>query len=232
MRWGGVQKTSLIDYPGRVSAVFFAMGCNFDCPYCHNPQLVRGDVSSPQWLDDDWCMAFLSERVGLLDGVVISGGEPTLQPGLGDFCRRVKALGLPVKLDTNGSRPRVVERLVRDCLIDFIAMDVKTVPDDYDPVCRVQGVGDAVIETIRLIKASGIPHEFRTTCVKPLVDADVIRAVSELIRGCQVYALQRFQEKRVLHPEYFKTHQAGYTPGDLEKFRVIAASAARRCIVR
>ena len=131
MRIGGLQKSSLIDYPGKVSSVIFCVGCNFDCPYCHNPELVTGCSACPADLSDEKIFDFLRQRVGFLDGVVISGGEPTLQKDLVDICTRVKALGYPVKMDTNGSRPKVLQRLIEEDLVDYIAMDLKTGPLQY-----------------------------------------------------------------------------------------------------
>ena len=127
MRIGGLQKNSLIDYPGKISSVIFLSGCNFDCPFCHNPDLVRGCLSYTADLCSPDVCQFLKQRRGFLDGVVISGGEPTLDENLMDFCESIKQLGYPIKLDTNGSRPRILKQLIDDGLIDYIAMDLKQI---------------------------------------------------------------------------------------------------------
>ena len=131
MRFGGLQKYSLIDFPGKVSCVLFLSGCNFDCPYCHNPDLVRGEQLCSSSKDEAEIYAFLERRKGLLDGVVISGGEPTLVEDLAPLCEKIKGMGYPVKMDTNGSRPKVIKRLTDESLVDYIAMDIKTAPSRY-----------------------------------------------------------------------------------------------------
>lgn len=125
---GGWQKNTIIDYPGKVSCVLFLSGCNFSCPYCHNPNLVKVDGLPSCFLDEQTVLNFLEKRRGFLGGVVISGGEPTLQRDLFVLCKRIKQIGYPVKLDTNGSRPEVLKRLLKEGLVDYIAMDIKNRP--------------------------------------------------------------------------------------------------------
>ena len=134
MVFGGLQKNSLIDYPGKVSCVLFLSGCNFDCPYCHNPDLAKDSSLCPVLLDEKAVFDFLQRRKGFLDGVVISGGEPTLQKDLLVLCKKIKELGYLIKLDTNGSRPQVIKRLIDEGLVDYIAMDIKTDPFHYSPL--------------------------------------------------------------------------------------------------
>ncbi|MBW1769313.1 MAG: anaerobic ribonucleoside-triphosphate reductase activating protein, partial [Deltaproteobacteria bacterium] len=126
MLFGGLQKSSLIDYPGKLSCVLFLSGCNFDCPYCHNPGLVKGRFSDHAQFEEKTVYDFLEKRRGFLDGVVVSGGEPTLQKDLVSLCEKLKEMGYPVKLDTNGSRPQVLRSLIDEGLVDYIAMDIKT----------------------------------------------------------------------------------------------------------
>lgn len=162
MRIGGCQKTSLVDFPGKVAAVVFAQGCDFRCPWCHNRQLVDPDRFGPGIPVDD-VFRHLAARVGKLSGVVVSGGEPTLQPGLADFFGQVRALGFSTKLDTNGSRPGVVEGLVSRGLLDFVAVDLKAPWDRYDEACGKEVDADALRGTIAILRSSGIAHQLRTT---------------------------------------------------------------------
>ena len=159
---GGLQKSSLIDFPGKVSCVLFFSGCNFDCPYCHNPDLVNGS-GEPASFDEKSVHGFLEKRKGLLDGVVISGGEPTLQSDLVSLCEKVKRMGYSVKLDTNGSRPQALKRLIKDGLLDYIAMDIKTDPACYSPFTRGETHPDDIFSSIGIIMDSGLAYEFRTT---------------------------------------------------------------------
>jgi pyruvate formate lyase activating enzyme len=232
MQIGGIQKSSLIDYPGKVSSVIFCSGCNFDCPYCHNPGLVSGKSSCPDQLDMNAVTGFLDQRRNFLDGVVISGGEPTLQPDLVELCRKIKAFGFPVKLDTNGSRPRVLRHLIEADLVDYIAMDLKTDPVLYrsfiKPGCRP----DPLVDSIALIMDSGVDYEFRTTCVKPIVTPRTIENILQLIAGAKLYALQRFRNGDVLHPEFFKNSQCEYNAEEMLKLKALAEQSVDECIIR
>lgn len=183
-----LQKLTTLDFPGVVSAMVYTQGCNFHCPYCHNRHLIppgRGPVAPDTVLD------FLRKRAGLLDGLVISGGEPTLQPGLAAFCREVKALGYRIKLDSNGSRPAVLEELLRGSLLDYAAIDLKTAPDAYRPALTAEtGMESALAESVGLLRRYRLAHELRTTCVSPFVDAALPEAVAPLA-GDAPWLLQR-----------------------------------------
>lgn len=158
MIWGGLQKTSTIDFPGVLSCVLFARGCDLDCFYCHNRELlVREGPAVPE----EEILAFLQKRRGLLDGVVVSGGEAALWPDLPEFLRRVRAMGYRIKLDTNGQRPEVLEALARSGLLDYCAVDVKALPEDYGAVCG--GVFWAVQNTLDVLQRLEIGCEARTT---------------------------------------------------------------------
>lgn len=232
MRLGGLQKQSLIDYPGKVACVLFLSGCNFDCPYCHNPDLARGCATCPANLDGDRLFDFLEQRKGFLDGVVISGGEPTLQGDLEALCRTIKAMGYPVKMDTNGSRPSKIRELIEGGLVDYIAMDIKTDPFRYVPLIKRDFDPKAILASIDIIMASGMPYEFRTTCIPSLVDDRTIERIVMLIQGARLYAIQQFQETEVLHPECFKGGLGRYHDDDLSRFQAIAKPWVERCIVR
>jgi pyruvate formate lyase activating enzyme len=232
MQIGGLQKNSLIDYPGKLSSVIFCAGCNFDCPYCHNPDLVRGPSKCSNQLNSGMVCGFLDQRRGFLDGVVISGGEPTLQPDLADLCRKIKDLGFPLKLDTNGSRPRVLKGLIDKGLVDYIAMDLKTDPVLYRTFIKPDCRSDPIVASVELIMKSGIDYEFRTTCVKPIVTRRTIENILQLIQGAGLYVLQRFRNSEVLHPEFFQSGDCECGPEALSKFKALADHWVDECIIR
>ncbi len=232
MLLGGLQKYSLIDFPGKISCVLFVSGCNFDCPYCHNPDLVRGKRLCFPPLDESVVYAFLERRKGLLDGVVISGGEPTLAEDLAPLCEKIKGMGYPVKLDTNGSRPRVIKHLINGDMVDYIAMDIKTAPSQYARFVKKDYDSNDICASIQIIMASSVPHEFRTTCVKPFVDRHIIEDVAKTISGANRYVLQRFNNTRILHPEFFKEAEPGYGMNELMFFKSIAEPWVKECMVR
>jgi pyruvate formate lyase activating enzyme len=227
---GGLQKTSLIDFPGKVSCVCFVSGCNFRCPYCHNPDLVQHPGNA--FLDENSFLDFVRERQGFLDGVVISGGEPTLQNDLPAFVSRIKKAGYAVKVDTNGSHPHMIRDLIEKRLVDYIAMDIKTDPSLY-PLFMKRGIDpDCIRSSIKLIMASGIPYEFRTTCVRPIVDAGAVETIARLIQGSFLYVLQNFSQARVLQPDFFENRKAGYDQEEMMQLKSIAETWVQKCIVR
>jgi len=232
VRIGGIQKQSFVDYPGKVSCVVFLAGCNFDCPYCHNPQLTGDPGRQPAAVAAEDVFVFLDERRGFLDGVVISGGEPTLHADLPDFCARVKRLGYPVKLDTNGSRPQMLTRLIREGLVDYVAMDVKTDPARYEGCVAGRCDGSALLAGMRVVMESGLDHEFRTTCVKPLVTPGTVERIARLIQGCRRYALQPFKAATLLHPEFFSTFDPACSPAEMDRLKCIAEPWVQTCLVR
>lgn len=229
---GGVQKNSFIDFPGRISCVLFVSGCNFHCPYCHNPELARGDAADDLSITPDQFYAFLEARRSLLDGVVISGGEPTLQADLPAVCAAVKSLGFPVKLDTNGSRPHVLRHLVAEGLVDYVAMDIKTDPRRYVPVFRSNDGQASIKESIRIIMASAPVYEFRTTCAKPIIDEDVIATIARLIEGANRYVLQPFQDQRLLNPSFFQHTEPAFTSAQMQRMKTVAQRWVKDCTIR
>jgi len=232
MRFGGLQKNSLIDFPGKISCVLFWSGCNFDCPYCHNPDLARGRCVSPPFWEEAQVFDFLSRRRGFLDGVVLSGGEPTLDTDLVRVSRAIKALGYAVKLDTNGSRPGVIRRLIDEGQVDYLAMDIKTDLRGYAPLIRKNPDPHDLLASVRMILDSGLPHEFRTTCLKPFVDAAIVKNITQSIRGAALYALQRFHPAEVLHPDFFQGVDRIIGDAELSRFKAIAEIEVQRCIIR
>jgi pyruvate formate lyase activating enzyme len=201
MQIGGLIKLSLVDYPGKPAAVVFAQGCNFRCPYCYNKELVIPSCFQRP-IEQEEVISFLVKRKGLLRGVVISGGEPTLQNDLLDFIRSVKQLGYSVKLDTNGSRPDVLQKAIDQSLLDFIAMDIKASLESYEKLVGVS-IDQALIEkSIFLIKNSGLEHQFRTTLVKSLSQFQDLSQILRLIGGEKSYVIQNFSPREsVLDPQ-------------------------------
>lgn len=232
MKIGGLQKHSLIDYPGKISCVLFLAGCNFDCPYCHNPQLTGTPEERPATIAVEDALVFLGQRRGWLEGVVVSGGEPTLHADLPDLCRRIKDLGYAVKLDTNGSRPEMLRTLLAAGLVDYLAMDIKTEPERYAADVARSCDRSALLASLQIIMDSGVAYEFRTTCARPLVTPTVIEHIARMIGGSRLYVLQAFRGDRVLHPGYFEGVEPTYSSEEMERLRRIAAPWVAECTVR
>jgi pyruvate formate lyase activating enzyme len=199
----GLQKLSMIDYPDRLSAVVFFSGCDFRCPFCHNPDLVLSPEKA-RTIPEEEVLAFLKERKGWLDGVVLTGGEPTLERGLEGFITRLRGLGYLVKLDTNGSRPQVLEGLLGRKLLDFIAMDIKGPPGKYSMMAGVDVDIGSIERSISLIRGSGLDYEFRTTVVPGLTEKGDITEIGRWLRGSKAYFLQQFRQLDTIDPEYRK----------------------------
>jgi len=223
MIFGGLQKQTLIDFPGKISCVLFTSGCNFRCPYCHNPDHDRGQGQQPGSLNDESRYDFLEKRRSFLDGVVISGGEPTLHQDLSITCQNIKKMGYPIKLDTNGSRPEILTQLIQNRYVDFIAMDIKTDPSAYPRDILHKENPQSILESIALIMSADIPYEFRTTCIMPFVDKPIIEKISHTIQGARSYALQQFKDENILSPGYFHDSAPPYSRSDLKAFQAIAS---------
>ena len=242
MRFGGFIKNSLIDYPGKISAVIFFKGCNYRCPYCHNKDLVFGPgpiapVSTPNpntnVVDESFVLSFLEKRKKFIDGVVLSGGEPTLAKSLVRICQTIKSLGFLLKIDTNGSYPDVLENLMYHNLIDYIAMDIKTSLDLYNKYITMDFNITKIQNSIDLIMHSSINYEFRTTCIKPVVDEKSIIKILESIKGAKKYVLQKcVAGKNVLNPEFMKNNAELYEYDQLNNFKKIALNMVETCILR
>lgn len=231
---GGIQKNSFIDYPGKISAVLFLSGCNFRCPYCHNPELAKGLSECPAFVNETWVFDFLKKRKGFLDGVVISGGEPTIHHDLLGLCDKLKKMGFPIKVDTNGSRPQVIQKLIKSGLVDYIAMDIKTDPANYFSLVDTGFNPESILKSIQIIMDSDIGYEFRTTCIRPLVNEHIIEQIAHLIKGSSLYALQRFRNDKVLKPEIFSrnTGARGLDNSELIMLQSIAEPWVQTCIIR
>ncbi|MDO4867587.1 MAG: anaerobic ribonucleoside-triphosphate reductase activating protein [Clostridia bacterium] len=194
MKIHGLQKMTLLDFPGRVACTVFLGGCDFRCPFCHNFELVDG--SAPAIMEDGELFAFLEKRRGLLDGVAITGGEPCLRPDLPDLLRRIRALGYGVKLDTNGTHPALLKAILDEGLADYVAMDVKNSPEKYAQTVGLEAVDLAPIrESVRLLLSGGVDYEFRTTVVDELHAAADFEAIGAWIAGARRYFLQSFTDR-------------------------------------
>ena len=192
MKISGLQKLTLLDYPGKMACTVFTYGCNFRCPFCHNALLVTEENSDN--ISEDEFFSFLKKRQGILDGVCISGGEPTLQKDLAEFIRKVKAMGYAVKLDTNGSQPQVLRELAEEKLLDYVAMDIKNSPAKYSLTCGCEVDMVPIKESISVIMESGLPHEFRTTTVRELHSAEDFSEIADWLKGDSRYFLQHFED--------------------------------------
>lgn len=216
MLLGGWQKTTLVDYPGKVAATVFTAGCNFRCPYCHNPELVLPELIKEQpKISESEVFDFLRERRSFLEGLCISGGEPTQQPDLVDFIRRVKQYDYAVKLDTNGSHPEILADLIRQKLLDYVAMDIKMPRERYATLCPDAEIAQRVGESVDLLKSSGVDYEFRTTLVEGMLDEQDVLAMADWIKPAPRYFLQRFQGDKVLCSEW--QNARSWSPDRIQK---------------
>lgn len=233
MRIGGFQKTSLIDFPGTVACVVFTTGCNFICPFCHNPELAAGPVTGTGSHTVDDIFSFLTSRKGLVDGVVITGGEPCLQPDLCDVITRIKEMGFTVKLDTNGSRPDVLATLLDRSLIDYVAMDIKTGPDMYLKIMKPGLSVDAVSNSVDLVMEKARDYEFRTTCVRPFVDAQIMAQICRRITGARRYVLQNCVRRvPMLDPDFSKDLDRFFSDREMQALKEVVDGAVQEVQVR
>lgn len=224
VRIHALQKTTLQDFPGKIAAIVFLAGCNMRCVYCHNPAAVNGKPN----LSEKEFFCFLDSRKGKLQGVVVSGGEPTVHPDLVDFVSKIKSRGFAVKLDTNGARPDMVKELIEKKLLDYIAMDVKAPFSKYPAITGAHGLCCKLKRSIQLIKKSGVDYEFRTTCHPSLSRADLLE-IAEQVRGAKRFFLQQYVEEKTLDPQ---RHLVNYSTAALESFRAQLAGQFQEIEVR
>lgn len=224
MTFGGFQKTDLINFPGMVASTVFTRGCNFRCPYCHNPEFViQGSDQTyfGETYTEDEILEYLEKRSSFLDGLVISGGEPTLHDGLAAFIRKVRNLGLKVKLDTNGSRPAVLASLLSEGLLDYVAMDIKAPLEKY----HILGSDstDAIKESIKLLNTSQTDHEFRTTCAKAIIEDGDFQKMAAILDPDARWFLQTFNPAKTLDVAF-----TSETTWSEEELRAVATSLGRK----
>lgn len=253
---GGLQKFSLLDYPGHIAAIVFTQGCNFRCQFCYNPMLVwpdrlatsvqlagrsaregrlkntaQADQKNHPFIKVGDFFDFLHSRVGKLDGVVISGGEPTLHPDLPEFIKKIKEINFKVKLDTNGTNPAMLKKLIKAGLLDYIAMDIKAPADKYIAVTGSKIKLSKIRESIKIIKGSGLPYEFRSTIVPGLHDAEDIKKMGEMIQEADKWYLQILKSDIDLVDSKLKGTKP-YSKKEMEEFKKIGAKFVKECGVR
>lgn len=249
---GGLQKFSLLDYPDKISAIIFTQGCNFRCQFCYNPMLVWPQVgkikysTSPEEeekghrLSEDGLFRFLEERVGKLQGIVITGGEPTLHQDLPEFIKKIRDLGFNVKLDTNGTNPKMLQKLLGEKLIDYIAMDLKATEEKYEQVTGVKINFKNIQESVKIIMSSKLPYEFRTTVVPGLIEKKDIEKMGKFIQETNPlplklqrtkWYLQKFKADIDLVNKEFEGKES-YTDKDMEEMAVIGKEYVEICEVR
>lgn len=193
MNISGIQKLTLLDFPGRLACTVFTTGCNFRCPFCHNASLVL--PGKGEHIDTEQVISFLKKRKGVLEGVCITGGEPCFQDGIEEFIQEVRSMGFLVKLDTNGSFPEKLSSLLEKKLLDYVAMDIKTSKENYLRVCGIKNerLFQNVIESVEILKKSSVEHEFRTTTAKELQKSDDFERIGEWLKGEKRYFIQQYR---------------------------------------
>ncbi len=214
----GYLPTSLIDYPGKIVSVVFLPRCNFSCPYCFNVEMVKDDKKLNK-IPEENIIEHLKSRKKWLDGVCITGGEPTLQKGLPDFIKKIKELGFLVKLDTNGTNPEMLAQLLKEKLIDYIAMDVKGPLGKYPQIAKTDAGLEGVKKSVELIKKSGVDYEFRTTVSPALLSKKDIEEMGKWLKGVKKLCLQQIRTEKMLDEKFSKK---AYTPDELKKLAEVA----------
>jgi pyruvate formate lyase activating enzyme len=229
MEFGGFEKFTLIDYPTKVACMVYTIGCNFRCPYCHNPELV--DETCTTRIPEKEILEFLDTRMGMLDGVVITGGEPTMHgEKLLSFMKEVKKRGFLVKLDSNGTHPDILRQAIDEHLVDYIAMDIKSPLAKYtQTVARPVDVL-SIKKSITLIKESGIPHEFRTTVVKSMLSFEDFETIGKEIQGAQNYYLQKFIPSKILNPQFIR--KVTYSDEEFASIKALVEKYVTFCGIR
>ena len=213
--FAGLQKLTLLDYPGKVACTLFTRGCNFRCPFCHNASLVVRTDEQPMYTNDE-ILAFLKKRQGVLDGVAITGGEPTLMSGLYEFIAEVKEMGYSVKLDSNGTRPEVLKKLVLNGLVDYVAMDIKNSPEKYAYTCGLPESYDLskIEESKNFLMEGHVDFEFRTTVAKPFHTEEDFYKIGEWLKGSEKYFLQQFKDSG----DIIGQEISSFNESEMEKF--------------
>lgn len=229
MKIGSIQKTSLIEFPGFLSCIIFTQGCNFRCPYCHNPELVLPEKFGDT-ISENEVFSFLEKRRKYLEGVVITGGEPTIQMDIFDFIKKIKSLNFKVKLDTNGSKPEIIEELLNKNLIDYISMDIKGPFEKYENIVGVKVNISEIQKSIDIIINSNIDYEFKTTIIKSQLGFDDFDKIGKIIEGAKKYFLQKFRPSKLVDEKFLK--EETYTDEDFEIIKKKMQNYVKYCEIR
>ncbi len=229
MKIGGLQKFSLIDYPDKICAIVFTQGCDFRCPYCHNPELVKPEFFQEPISEEDF-FNFLEKRKGKLEAVTVTGGETCLQGDLPVFLQKIKEMGYLLKLDTNGSFPEMLNEIIDQNLVDYLAIDIKAPLEKYEKIVGVPFATAKIVESIKIALSSKIDCEFRTTVVKSLLAKDDLRKIGMLIKGAHLYVLQKFVPSKLLEPKFL--NEGNYSAEEFEEFRQIMLDYVEKCVIR
>ena len=228
MRISGLQKLTLLDFPNLVACTIFLPGCQFRCPFCQNSSLVT-ELSATNGIEEKEILDYLKTRKGVLDGVCITGGEPTLQSDLKDFIQKIKNLGFKVKLDTNGYNPCILKELIDLSLLDYVAMDIKNSLEKYPTTSGVKNLKiENILESIKILKENKIPYEFRTTVIKEFHGEEDFISIAKLIKGVKVYYLQEYRDSETCIERGFHA----YTKEEMEHFVSILEKEGVRTVLR
>lgn len=230
MRIGGIQKLTLIDYPGTIATTVFTVGCSFRCGFCHNPELVlESQFPAVNDMENEF-FEHLKKRIGKLEGVCITGGEPTIQADIIPFIKKIKKLGFKVKLDSNGTRPDVLKNVIDGKLVDFIAMDIKNSPERYSETVGLKVDIEKIKLSVKLIMESGLPYEFRTTVVPGIHEQEDFKKIAIWINGAMAYYLQEYRDGIILDPT-LRVRSVGKKV-DLQKIKRDIESNFKICDIR
>ena len=234
MQFAAIQKNSFIDYPQKIACLLFTQGCNFFCPYCHNPSLIPINKSQRSSINTKDVFDFLKDRKGLLDAVVVTGGEPTLHKKLLDFFVKIKEMGFLVKVDTNGSNPNEIKKYVEEKVVDYIAMDIKGLPQDYvNFFCKTQDIEKKIIKSIDIIMKNNIDYEFRTTCVSPFISLNVVSKLAPLLQNAKRWFFQECTNlENTLNPDFFKKKSNVLNRKELDKLVKVARNFVQNAEIR
>ena len=225
---GGLQKFSMIDYPGKTCAIIFTVGCNFRCHYCHNPELINGKGCN--FIDAQEVLDFLKTRVGKLEAVTITGGEPTLHKDLLEFIKKIKEMGFLVKLDSNGTNPEFLEEIFNANVVDYVAMDIKAPEEKYAEIIGATVDFRKIKKSIKLIMDKALDYEFRTTIVVSQLSPEDFEKIGEMIRGAKKYYLQKFIPSKTINKDFM--NEKTYTDEEFEELKKTMFKYVDFCDVR
>jgi len=205
MQIGGLQKITLIDYPGRIAATVFLIGCDFKCPWCYSSELVLPEkIKKQPRISQKEFFKFLKERKELLEGATICGGEPSINKDLPQFCKKIKKAGYLVKLDTNGSNPKMLKKMIDEKLVDYVAMDIKAPKEKYKKILGKKVKIEDIEKSVKILKEGKVDYEFRTTVVPTILTKEDILEIAKWIRGAKKYFLQNFKPEKTIDPKFEK----------------------------